>query len=111
MTEEERRKYAEHVLLDHVEDIEFLSIHEMYAAYKGDDDAELSDEEASAVLDLINEATVTVSWPDADTTDPVEELAELKCALRLHFTHHDPAVRRSAEEYLRHEMGTAEVTS
>lgn len=45
---------------------------------------------------------------EQDLREPAEELAELKCALRLHFTHHDPAVRRSAEEYLRHEMGTIE---
>lgn len=64
MTEQERRDYAAHLVLEHAREVEFLSVHEMWSEYVGDEDAELSEEDALAVHDLIPTSSITVSWPD-----------------------------------------------
>lgn len=55
MTEEERREYAEELIRDHAQDVEFFTVLEMR-------DDEISDEDAGAVLSLIYRARFTVSW-------------------------------------------------
>lgn len=60
MTKDELRQYAETLILEHAQDVEFLSIFEM--AKEHAPGAEISDDEAREVADLITQATVTVSW-------------------------------------------------
>lgn len=63
MTEDERRKYAEFLILAHTEDIEWLSYFEMYDQFAGEG-SEISEADAHLVDALVNRAIVTVSWPD-----------------------------------------------
>jgi hypothetical protein len=64
MTEDERREYAELLIKDHAKDVEYLSVHEMAWRLPG---GEISDEDATAVHDLIGKAVVTVTWPEEAT--------------------------------------------
>lgn len=70
MTPDEQRAYAEHLILEHARDVEYLSVHEMYEEFavdRGyDNHAELSDAEAGAVHDLIGLAAITITWPPRD---------------------------------------------
>ena len=68
MTPEELQDYAGHLVLEHARDVEFLSVFEMYEDYAGEDDAEISDEDARKVLDLIREADITITWPEDDAS-------------------------------------------
>ncbi|WP_435582887.1 hypothetical protein [Amycolatopsis thermoflava] len=60
MTDEERRQYAETLIAEHAQDIEFLSIFEM--AEEHAPGGEISDDDAKAVAALIGEAKVMVTW-------------------------------------------------
>jgi hypothetical protein len=62
MTEDERREYATALILEHARDISYLSIYEAAEEHAGV--AEISDEDARAVHDLIVEASVSVSVTD-----------------------------------------------
>lgn len=61
MTEDELKTYAERLIHEHATDIEWLSIFEMTEEHAPGGD--ISDEEAHIVADLLNQATVTVSFP------------------------------------------------
>lgn len=60
MTDEDLKAYAEHLILSHATDVEWLSIHEMAEDYFNGE--ELADGDANEVQQFINTATVTVSW-------------------------------------------------
>lgn len=61
MTDKELREYAADILIEHVRDIEPLSIHEMADEFLG---REISDDEAAIVLDLIARADISVTIPE-----------------------------------------------
>jgi hypothetical protein len=61
MTPQELRDYAEALILDHAQDVEYLSVHEMAPQCIGHD---IDGVDARAVHDMIGKATVMVSWPD-----------------------------------------------
>lgn len=66
MTNEEMREYAEWVIEDHAQDVEYISVHEMWETYS-EDGSEISEEDAIKVHDLIRrDAIVTVTWPETD---------------------------------------------
>lgn len=60
MTDDELRDYAATLLLDHARNVEYLTIFEMAEDELG---GEISEEDGRKVSDLINEATVVVSFP------------------------------------------------
>jgi orotate phosphoribosyltransferase len=63
MNEEERKAYAEFLIKDHAEDVEYLSIFEMEDLFRDlEEDDEISEEDARKVLDLIHSAKIEVSW-------------------------------------------------
>ena len=59
MGEDDVRDYAEYLIREHVEDIEWLTIHEMADDYFGNG---LSDDEAEQVDQAIKTAIVSVRW-------------------------------------------------
>lgn len=61
LTNEQLREYAEFVIKDHAQDVEYISIYEMFELW-AEDDEEISDEDALTVRDLIPQAKVTVEW-------------------------------------------------
>lgn len=60
MSPDELRDYAATLILDHARNVEYLTIFEMAEDELG---GELSEEDGRKVSDLINEATVVVSFP------------------------------------------------
>src|SRR5437879_5310951 len=64
MSDEELRDYAAALILEHAYGVEHLTIHEMAEDYGPG--AEISNDDARKVSDLIAKAVVTVSW-DEDT--------------------------------------------
>lgn len=60
MNEQELRRYAAGLILDHAQDIEYLSIHECAEDFTGE---EISEEDARKVSALISRAIVTVRFP------------------------------------------------
>jgi len=61
-TEQKARSIAADLIRSHSEGVEFLSVVEMLSDYEIADDAD--DTLAHRVSDLIDAATVTVTWPD-----------------------------------------------
>lgn len=59
MGEDDVRDYAEHLILTHSEDIEWLTIHEMAEDYFGND---LSEGDAERVDTAIRTARISVRW-------------------------------------------------
>lgn len=63
MDEEEIREYATALIVDHAQDVEWLSVFECWEEFAGDD-SEISEDDARKVHDLIGKAVVTVTWPE-----------------------------------------------
>lgn len=65
LTDNDLKDYAEHILLSQTEDVEFLTVWEMWESYshapKG---RELTRGEESRIYELLQKARVTVSWED-----------------------------------------------
>lgn len=59
MTDEEQQEFAQRVMEEHLEDIEWLSLFEIYNSWHGTD---LDDADAREVMNLIHTATVTITW-------------------------------------------------
>lgn len=64
MTPEQRRAYAEALILVQGPDVEYLSILEAADGSPHVPGGVISDEDACAVADLITSASITVGWPD-----------------------------------------------
>jgi hypothetical protein len=62
VTEEELKDYAKFLIHSHAQEVEFLSISEMYEEWTGYEDSVISEEDARRVDDLIHEAFVRVYW-------------------------------------------------
>lgn len=69
ITDEQKREFAEELILEHAQDVEFLSVSERL----GDTELDLSglsedeyDELCREIHDLVGKAEVTVSWPAGD---------------------------------------------
>lgn len=60
MTDAQRREYAETIILEHAQEVEYLSIFEMADQFSPT--GECTDADARAVSELITRATVTVTW-------------------------------------------------
>jgi hypothetical protein len=78
MTPEEIRDHATDIILDHAQDVEFLSISE-HLEDLGLSEAEHADA-CNAIDEAIREATVTVEWPSG--RDPVTALRDLAAETR-----------------------------
>ncbi|HKR56385.1 MAG TPA: hypothetical protein VJS20_08790 [Gemmatimonadales bacterium] len=64
MTDEEMRDYAEALIVDHAIDVRFVTVIECYDEYAWRKcDAEISEEDARKVHDLIHKAKITIEWP------------------------------------------------
>lgn len=63
MNDEELREYATALIVDHAQDVEYLSIFEMWEEYSGDN-LEISEVDVCKVSELIGRAEVVVSWPE-----------------------------------------------
>lgn len=65
LTEAAMKDYAEHVLLSHTEDIDSLSVYEMWESYSERPDGHwLSEAEEADIWERIQKARVTISWED-----------------------------------------------
>jgi hypothetical protein len=62
MTQDELQTHAIELILDHARDVEFLSVAEYLADEQVDDP---NDDIARRIHDLIHEATIEVSFPEA----------------------------------------------
>lgn len=63
MTQDEKKAAAARLLLANNQDIE------AYAVYEDENLGGLPDDELNSILDLMSNAKITISWPDApDTT-------------------------------------------
>ncbi len=66
MTNDELREYATWLIEDHAQDVEYISVHEMWETYS-EDGSEIGEDDALKVHDLIRrDAEVTVTWPTDD---------------------------------------------
>ena len=61
MTQDEKKAAAARLLLANNQDIE------AYAVYEDEDLDGLPDDELNSILDLMNNAKITISWPDDPT--------------------------------------------
>lgn len=78
LTEEEKYDYAEHLILEHATDVEFLTVFEAADQYFGlGDDEELSDEDGRDVNQIIDRAIVTVTFPGDPRPGPEPEVFRL----------------------------------
>ncbi len=80
MTPDQHRAYAEELMLEHAKEVERLTIHEVAEESVHVPGDEISEDDARAVHDLIQAATVTITWPDAGP--PPVDLAEQQRLLR-----------------------------
>jgi hypothetical protein len=62
VTAEELRDYAAALILEHAQEVEYLTIHEMAETHVAG--GEISDDDARKVASLIHQATVSVWWPE-----------------------------------------------
>lgn len=65
LTANQIKDYAEHVLLSYTEDVDFLSVYEMWESYSERPEGHwLSDAEQAGIWERIRKAQVTISWED-----------------------------------------------
>jgi hypothetical protein len=78
LDEEDKYDYAEHLILEHATDVEYLTVFEAATEYFGiPDDDELSEEDGRAVDDLLSKAVITVTFPDDPRPGPAPEVYRL----------------------------------
>jgi len=67
LTEDERRNYAAHLILERARTVEFLDVVEGATAFFDFKDDEYLDEDVAELIDTdIGKAIIRVSWPDDD---------------------------------------------
>lgn len=63
MTREQMQAFATDYMIESAREADMVGVHEVAESSPHAPDGTLTDDEASAILDLITEATVTIEWP------------------------------------------------